>query len=207
LTFFKRLIDSIDSTKKPWSDSDAIFTLSSAYISLEAKLNLKSTGRCGICVQKSGNDDADAAAAVDLNELKVTIKNLLDASRKTDFKLSYGIQIDTHYGQLWIIVDAKTVEDSVACITVVSEALEEMRPFYELQSAVFEFGKDGNKEEPFYLIYDYELDKFYPFVPIIGRQKARNDQQEINIMKAVEDDKLPFDDNSSRWYPKWNLPF
>jgi hypothetical protein len=203
LTFFKRLIDSIDGTKKSRSDSDAIFTLSSAYISLEAKLDLESTGRCGICVEKTDND----AAAAELNELKVIIENLLDASKKTDFKLSYGIQIDTYYGQLWIIVDAKTLEDSIACITVMSETLEEMGPLFKLQSAVFEFGKDGNKQEPFYLIYDHELDKFYPFVPIIGRQKARNNQQEINIMKAVEDDKLPFEEDPSKWYPKWNLPF
>ncbi len=204
MTFFKRLIDSIDGTKKSQSDSDAIFTLSSAYISLEAKLDLKSTGRCGICVEKTDND---AAAAAELNEFKVTIENLLDASKKTDFKLSYGIQVDTYHGQLWIIVDAKTLEDSIACITVMSETLEEIGPLYKLQSAIFEFGKDGHKQEPFYLIYDYELDKFYPFVPIIGRQKARNNQQEINIMKAVEDDKLPFEEDSSKWYPKWNLPF
>lgn len=203
MTFFKRFIDSIDGTKISRSDSDAIFTLSSAYISLEAKLNLKSTGRCGICVEKTDND----VAAAELNELKVTIENLLDASKKTDFKLSYGIQIDTYYGQLWIIVDAKTLEDSIACITVMSETLEEMGPLFKLRSAVFEFGKAGNKQEPFYLIYDYEIDKFYPFVPIIGRQKARNNQQEINIMKAVEDDKLPFEEDPSKWYPKWNLPF
>jgi hypothetical protein len=83
LTYFKRLIDSIDGTKNSQSDSDAIFTLSSAYISLETKLNLKSTGRCGICVEKTDKDaGAAAAAAAELNELKVTIENLLDASRK-----------------------------------------------------------------------------------------------------------------------------
>jgi hypothetical protein len=128
-------------------------------------------------------------------------------SRKTDFKISFSTQIDTYYGQLWIIIDAETVEDSVACITVVTETLEQKGSFYKLQSAVFEFGKDGNKQEPFYLIYDYELDKFYPFVPIVDRQKARNSQQEINIMKAVENDRLPFEDDSSKWYPNWNLPF
>lgn len=200
MIFFKRFIDNFDGRRKSQSDSDAILTLSSAYISLETKLDLKSTGRCGICVKKTD-------AEVDFNELKLTIENLLDASKKTDFQLSYGVHIDAYYGYLWIIIDAKTIEDCIACITVVSETLEQEGSLIQLQSAVFEFGKNGNKHQPYYLTYDYKLDKFYPFVPIIGRQKARNNQEEMKIVKAVWDDKLPFEEDTSKWHPIWNLPF
>lgn len=72
-----------------------------------------------------------------------------------------------------------------------SETLEQEIDMILLKSAVFEFGKKGSKHQPYYLIYDYELDKFYPFVPIIGRQKARNNREEKNMMRAVSNDKLP----------------
>jgi hypothetical protein len=64
MTFFRRFIDSISGDSgKTNSDSDAIFTLSSAYISLQTRLNLIYTGRCGICIRKT-------AADISFNELK-----------------------------------------------------------------------------------------------------------------------------------------
>jgi hypothetical protein len=201
MTFFKRFIDSIggDSPKAD-SDSDAIFVLSSAYISLETRLNLIYTGRSGICIKKT-------AVNISFDELKLSIENFLEASKKTDLKLSFDVSIDEYYDLLWLVIDVRSIEDSVACVTVVSETLEQEGDMILLKSAVFEFGKKGNKHQPYYLIYDYELDKFYPFVPIIGRQKARNTREEKNIMRAVSNDKLPLEVDESRWDPIWQLPF
>ena len=200
MTFFKRFIDSIGDSRKTNSDSDAIFTLSSSYISLESKLNLINTGRCGICIKKTD-------AEVSFNELKLSIENLLEASKKTDLKLSYGVSIDEYDDLLWLVIDVRSIEDSVACITVVSEILEQKGPMIMLESAVFEFGKKGSEHQPYYLIYDYELNKFYPFVPIISRQKARNSREEMNMMRAVSDDNLPLEEDESKWDPIWHLPF
>jgi hypothetical protein len=200
MTFFKKFIGSIGDSRKTNSDSDAIFTLSSAYISLETRLNLIYTGRCGICIEKT---DAD----VSFNELKLSIENLLEASRKTNLKLSYDVSIDEYHDLLWLVIDVRSIEDSVACVTVVSEILEQEGPMILLKSAVFEFGKKGSKHHPYYLTYDYELDKFYPFVPIIGRQKARNSREEMDMMRAVSNDKLPLEEDESRWDPIWHLPF
>jgi hypothetical protein len=200
MTFFKRFIDSIGDNRKTNSDSDAIFTLSSSYISLESKLNLINTGRCGICIKKTD-------AEVSFNELKLSIENLLEASKKTDLKLSYGVSINEYDDLLWLVIDVRSIEDSVACITVVSEILEQKGPMIMLESAVFEFGKKGSEHQPYYLIYDYELNKFYPFVPIISRQKARNSREEMNLMRAVSDDNLPIEEDESKWDPIWHLPF
>jgi hypothetical protein len=200
MTFFKRFIDSIGDNRKTNSDSDAIFTLSSSYISLESKLNLINTGRCGICIKKTD-------AEVSFNELKLSIENLLEASKKTDLKLSYGVSINEYDDLLWLVIDVRSIEDSVACITVVSEILEQKGPMIMLESAVFEFGKKGSEHQPYYLIYDYELNKFYPFVPIISRQKARNSREEVNMMRAVSDDNLPIEEDESKWDPIWHLPF
>lgn len=200
MTFFKRFMDSIGDSRKTNSDSDAIFALSSSYISLESKLNLINTGRCGICIKKTD-------AEVSFNELKLSIENLLEASKKTDIKLSYGISIDEYHDLLWLVIDVTSIEDSVACVTVVSEILEQKGPMILLESAVFEFGKKGSEHQPYYLIYDYELNKFYPFIPIISRQKARNNREEMNMMKAVSDDNLPIEEDESKWDPIWHLPF
>ena len=200
MTFFKRFIDSIGDSRETNSDSDAIFTLSSAYVSLETRLDLIYTGRCGICIKKA---DAD----INFNEIKLSIENLLEASKKTTLKLSYDVSIDEYRDLLWLLIDVRSIEDSVACITVVSEVLEQKGPIILLKSAVFEFGKKGSKHQPYYLTYDYELDKFYPFVPLIGRQKTRNSREEMNMMRAVSNDKLPLQEDESRWDPIWHLPF
>ena len=201
MTFFKRFIDSIGGdSPKANSDSDAIFVLSSAYISLETKLNLIYTGRSGIRIKKTGVD-------ISFDELKLSIENFLEASKKTDLKLSYDVSIDEYHDLLWLVIDVRSIEDSVACVTVVSEILEQEGAMILIKSAVFEFGKKGSNHQPYYLTYDYELDKFYPFVPIIGRQKARNSREEKNIMRAVSNDKLPLEEDESRWDPIWQLPF
>jgi hypothetical protein len=201
MTFFKRFIDSIGGdSPKANSDSDAIFVLSSAYISLETRLNLIYTGRSGICIKK-------AAVNISFDELKLSIENFLESSKKTDLKLSYDVSIDEYYDLLWLVIDVRSIEDSVACVTVVSETLEQEGDMILLKSAVFEFGKKGSEQQPYYLIYGYELDKFYPFVPIIGRQKARNSREERNMIRAVSNDKLPLEEDESRWDPIWQLPF
>ncbi len=200
MTFFKRFIDSIGGdSPKANSDSDAIFVLSSAYISLETRLDLIYTGRSGICIKKT-------AVNIGFDELKLSIENFLEASKKTDLKLSYDVSIDEYYDLLWLVIDVRSIEDSVACVTVVSETLEQEGDMILLKSAVFEFGKKGSIHQPYHLIYDYELDKFYPFVPIIGRQKARNSREEMNMMRAVSNDKLPLEEDESRWDPIWHLP-
>ena len=201
MTFFKRFIDSIggDSTKDN-SDSDAIFVLSSEYIRIETRLNLIYTGRSGICIKKT-------AVNISFDELKLSIENFLEASKKTDLKLSYDVSIDEYYDLLWLVIDVRSIEDSVACVTVVSETLEQEGDMILLKSAVFEFRKKGSEQQPYYLIYGYELDKFYPFVPIIGRQKARNSREERNMIRAVSNDKLPLEEDESRWDPIWQLPF
>ena len=137
---------------------------------------------------------------------------LILTSMRSNYQLkiswkSYDVSIDEYRDLLWLLIDVRSIEDSVACITVVSEVLEQKGPIILLKSAVFEFGKKGSKHQPYYLTYDYELDKFYPFVPLIGRQKTRNSREEMNMMRAVSNDKLPLQEDESRWDPIWHLPF
>jgi hypothetical protein len=72
----------------------------------------------------------------------------------------------------------------------------------------------NNKSQ--YLIYNYKLDKFYPFVPLFSsadvegsslRKKGnRNYDQELKIMGQIKDE-LPLEKEVNLWYPIWNVPF
>jgi hypothetical protein len=44
-------------------------------------------------------------------------------------------------------------------------------------------------------------------VPIVDRRNTRDKQEEIKIMEAVKDDRLPFEEDMEEWRPIWYLPF
>jgi hypothetical protein len=196
LNFFRRLRESISTSgggsKKRETDSDTISSLSSAYIALNTRLDLKSTGRSAICIK---NVDL-----VPFGEMKHEIENFLDAS-KADFEITYRTIVDP-YEYLWIIIMTKTLEDNVAAITSIGDTIEERGFSDKLLAAIFDFN-DGSTAN--YLIYNYKLDKFYPFVPINEQQKRRDHDKELKIMSAVGDE-LPVEKNMSNWYPIWNIP-
>ena len=199
MIFLKRLIENLNGDRDSQSDSDAISTLSSVYISLGSKLGLKSTRRCGICVERLNG--------VQFEKLKSYVEKFLNTIKERVFDLSYSIHVDNNRDYFWIIIDASRIEDNVACIIAVGEILEQNSFPQQYVSAVFEFSKDGTENQPYYLIYNYKLDKFYPFVPIVNRRYTRNKLEEIKIMKAVKDEKLPFEEDMEDWRPIWYLPF
>jgi hypothetical protein len=183
-----------NTTKKIQADFDAINSLSSAYVTLETKLNLTSTGRTAVCIKR--------ASAQEFNEMKQEIEKFLEAS-KADFDLSFRAVVDP-YDYLWIVILSKTIEDNVAVITAIGDTIDQKGFSDRLLASVFEFN-NGTLIE--YLIYNYKIDKFYPFVPINEQQKQRNHSEELKIMSALIDEKkLPFEKDMSRWYPIWNIP-
>ena len=207
MSFFKGLrkrIDDHDDAHKltqTKTDSAAIFLLSSAYITLENKLGSKSTGRCAICVKSVNTPD--------FNEMKQYVQDFLNSanSNKTDFEISFQTVVDS-YGYLWIILNGKAIEDTVAAINATSDTINEKGFSKQLLAAIFEFTNGYNTQ---YLIYNYKLDKFYPFVPRGGGargggQQTRNNEEEMKIMAAIANE-IPFEKDLSFWYPIWNLPF
>jgi hypothetical protein len=183
-----------NTTKKIQADFDAINSLSSAYVALETKLNLTSTGRTAVCIKR--------ASAQKFNEMKQEIEEFLEAS-KADFDLSFHTVVDP-YDYLWIVILSKTIEDNVAVITAIGDTIDQKGFSDRLLASIFEFN-NGTLIE--YLIYNYKIDKFYPFVAINEQQKQRNHSEELKIMSALIDEKkLPFEKDMSSWYPIWNIP-
>jgi hypothetical protein len=196
MSFFSRLWrrSSGNTSKKIEADFDAINSLSSAYIALETKLHLKSTGRTAICIKRANTPQ--------FNEMKQEIEKFLEAS-KANFELTFRTAVDP-YNYLWIIILSKTIEDNVAAITSIGDTIEEKGFSDRSLASVFELNNGTTNE---YLIYNYKLDKFYPFVPINEQQKQRNHSEELKIMSVLADEKnLPFEKEMSKWYPIWNIP-
>jgi hypothetical protein len=192
MDFLGRLKDRIGENRKVDTYTGSISSLSSAYISLKNKLNLKSTGRSAICIK-----NANYKLFTDMVE---EINRFLDA-RKLDFELAYRTIID-QYNCLWFIIVGKTLEDVVAATMSVSDTIE-LRGFSdELLVCVFDFIDDDLVQ---YLIYSYKLHKFYPFVPTGKQQNKRDHSQELKIMAAVGND-IPFESDMLNWYPIWDVP-
>jgi hypothetical protein len=203
LSFFRKIRKSIlYDKKKSKSDSDAIFSLSSAIITLETKIGLKATGRCALTT-KSAN-------GMYFDQMKDEVQRFLNIS-KPDFELTYRTVIDS-YGYLWMILVGRMPEDILAAITAVSDTIQEKGFSAQLLAAIFEFsqgqkaiGTQNNNENMQYLIYNYKSNKFYPFVPFIGK-KTRNTEDEMKLMATIQD-QVPFEKDMAMWYPLWDLPF
>ncbi len=176
-------------------NSDAIFSLSSAYITLEIKLGLKNTGRSAMSIK--------AVDGMHFSVMREDIQHFLDAS-KTEFNLRYRTVTDS-YGYLWVIIEAKHMEDILAGITAIGDTVYEKGFSDKLLAAIFQFSNniENNNNSIQYLIYNYKRNNFYPFIPI--GQKKRDTEQEMKILSALGQE-MPFEKDMSFWYPMWDLP-
>jgi hypothetical protein len=190
LRFFGKFIKKKYNSK---TDSDVLFSLSSAYLTIESKMGLKNSGRCALSLK--------SISGMYFNEMKDDIKRFLDIS-KTDFELTYRTVIDS-YGYLWVILEGKKMEDLLAGISAVGDTVDEKGFSDQLLAAIFEFTDDRNRKE--YLIYNYKRNTFYPFVPLDNGKKSRNTEEEMKIMATIGDE-VPLERDMTLWYPLWDLP-
>lgn len=194
MNFFKRLGNNNYHANDHQIDSQALFTLSSGQISLETKLNLKSTGKAAISLKSvSGRFFAETMSEV---------QNFLDVS-KTDSDLSYQVANDS-YGYLWIILQSAEIEDIISAISAVGQTINDRGFSKQLFAAVFQFSNsNNNKTHDRYLVYNYNLNKFYPFVPVNKNERDNEIEREIMVTIVAE---MPCEKDASLWYPIWGLP-
>jgi hypothetical protein len=174
------------------TDADALFSLCSAQITLETNLDLRYTGKAAMSLKSvSGRFFTEAVAE---------IKHFLDVS-KADSDLSYRI-INDSFGYLWIIFESSKIEDIILGISAVGQIIHDRSLAKQLLAALFQFSnKKNNNDANQYLVYNYTLNKFYPFAPL--NENKRDDKIEREIMKTIVDE-LPVEKDVSLWYPIWN---
>jgi hypothetical protein len=171
---------------------DRLFAISTAYVTFETELNLKTRGVAGIVFQRL--DTADFASMVSEME-EVVRASGEDTGTKVENK-------DDEFGYRWMILRDEDFDDLVVGVNAVSDALQLGGYGDRVLAAVFAF-EDGDKK-PLYWIYNYKRGAWYPFVPA-GGEKQRDTERELRL-KAQLGSELPIEPELERWFPLWGIP-
>jgi hypothetical protein len=182
------------------NDSDLIFSLSSSHVTLDMKIGLVTTGRCALVI-KAGNGKY-------FRETEQEVKRFLDSIETEESSSTVDLHHDTitdHQGYLWIILYGKRIEDLLVGLTAIGDLFIERGFSNQTLAAVFQFYNENDNDQSSFLVYDYKLNKFYPFVPVSHKRKIRNNAEEMKIMETIAEE-IPFERDKDLWHPLWNLP-
>jgi hypothetical protein len=170
---------------------DRLFAMSTAYVSLETGLGITPAGAAGIVFQPLATADFESIVS-DTEEL------LRSAAADTGTKVETA---DDEFGFSWIILRDPEFEDLVVSLNTVSGELQGSGYGDRLLCCVFPFEEKGRRV---YFIYNFKRGAFYPFVPAPG-EKARDNERELRLKAQVGPD-LPFEEETTRWFPLWEIP-
>ena len=176
--------------KKP--APDRLFAMTTAYVTLEMSLGLKTTGRAAIVFQQL--DTADfAQLARDMQELITATTQ--EAGTTVEAR-------DDEFGYRWMVLVDPDFDDLVTGISAIGGELELGGYGDRILAAVFPFADEGGRRV--YWIYNYKRGAFYPFVPAAG-DKQRDNAHELRL-KAQMEGELPVEAELERWFPLWGAP-
>jgi len=171
--------------------ADRLFALTTAAVTLETELGLKTAG-AGAVVFKG-------LSAGDFTRVESDIQQLLEAvAADCGAKLE---RRDDSYGFTWIVVRDPDLEDQVTAVHTVASELAAQGFGEQLLAATFRF--DGGKH-PVYWIYGYKRGAFWPFVPT-GEDQKRDNAEELEL-KAKLEGELPIEQDLSRWFGVFDAP-
>jgi hypothetical protein len=172
------------------SNSDRLFAMSTAQVTLETSLGMKSRGVAAICFQQIAN--ADFADLV-----KQATELIESASKDTGTTLE---QADDDFGYRWIVFHDPDFDDLVTSVNTVADELQAGGYGDRVLAAVFPWDDAGKKVD---FIYNFKRGRFYPFVPTGDKQ--RDNESELRLKAQLEQD-LPFEPELERWFPLWDAP-
>jgi hypothetical protein len=169
---------------------DRLFALSTAGVTLDTELGLKTAGAAGIVFKPLSAGEFVRAE----NELQ----ELLDAVA-TDSGTRLERKSD-RFGYEWIVVRDPELEDQVATVHAVAQGLQERGFGEQLLAAVFKL--DGARH-PVFWIYGFKRGAFWPYVP--KGEKDRDNAEELEL-KAKLEQELPIEQDLSRWFGLFDAP-
>jgi hypothetical protein len=177
---------------KQAAPTDRVFAMTTAQVTLEMQLGLKSTGKAAIVFQP--------LATADFEQI---VRDMEEVVRSSGDDTGTTIETsDDDFGYRWMILSDPDFEDLVVGINAVSTALEAGGYGDRVLAAVFPFRDEPGK--PVYWIYNYKRGSFYPFVPAPGAQQ-RDSEREMRL-KAQIGSELPIEPELERWFPLWGIP-
>jgi hypothetical protein len=173
--------------------SERLFALSTARVTLEAELGLKTAGVGGIVFKPLSAGEFVRAE----NDLQQVLDAVATGSgsrleRKSD-----------DYGYEWIVVRDAELEDQVTTVHAVAQGLEEAGFGGQLLAAAFKFEPKFGEGKDVYWVYGYKQGAFWPFVPT--GEKERDNAEELEL-KAKLDEELPIEQDLSRWFGLFDAP-
>jgi len=170
---------------------ERLFALTTAAVTLDVELGLKTAGVGGICFKP--------LSAGEFARAESDIEQLLDSvAAESGSKLQ---RRDDSFGYSWVVVRDSELEDQVTAVHAVAQGLEEQGFGEQLLAALFKF--DGGKH-PVYFVYGYKRGAFWPFVPT-GKDQERDNAEELEL-KAKLDGELPIEPDLSRWFGLFDAP-
>jgi hypothetical protein len=170
---------------------ERLFALTTAAVTLETELGLRTAGDGGVVFKPLSAGDFVRAE----NDLQQLLDGVAaDSGSKLERR-------EDSFGYTWIIVRDPDLEDQVTTIHAVAQGLEEQGFGSQLLAAVFKF--EGGKH-PVYWIYGYKRGAFWPFVPT-GEDQKRDNAEELEL-KAKLEKELPVEQDLSRWFGVFDSP-
>lgn len=185
------MLDSVlGKSKLPKANTDRLFAISTAVVTMELNLNLAPSSSAGICFKSMDMSSYQAVR----EEIEGLLKHSA-AETGTDYRLEKD-----EYNFLWVILKDPDFEDLVTTIHMVSQTLIESDFGEQLLCAVYRFESNG----PVYWIYNFKQGSYYPFVP---REKNKRDNSMEMRLKSLIEKELPVEKNLEKWHPLWGMPF
>ena len=172
---------------------DRLFAMSTAYVTLEAELGLRSRGVAGIVFQ--------ALATADFQSIVAEMEEVVRGTGEDT-----GTEVETTddaFGYRWMVLRDRDFDDLVVGVNAVSSALDSGGYGERILCAVFAF--EDTEGRPAYWIYNYKRGAFYPFVPAPGGDQARDNERELRLRAQVGSE-LPIESELERWFPLWGIP-
>jgi hypothetical protein len=186
------LLDTLLGRTKPKQPNlDALFSLPSAAITLQAATDLVPTGTGSVCFS--------AAEGHAFSDVEKDVRELLDVSAKDAPPIE--VTKDS-YGYTWLVVrrPADQLDSLVTDVHAINSALADSGFGPQLLCSLINFSRPGNRLA---VVYLYKRGTFYPFVPT-GREQ-RDNALEIQV-RGVLQDELKIEPELSRWFPVWDAP-
>lgn len=189
-----KFLDALLGRTKPVApDLDALFSLPSAAVGLEAAVALRPTGVGAVCVKP--------AEGADFGRAHAEVAALLQLDDGTPVEQSTDA-----FGYVW--TTARPGADRLADVVT---GLHAANTTYEragfgpglLCSLVGFTGQIDGRTRSVGLVYLYKRGTFYPFAPLGGQQ--RDTALELQVRAAVAGD-LRVEPDLSRWFPVWGAP-
>ncbi len=172
---------------------DRLFALTTAYVTMETELELRSRGAAAIVFQPLETSDFNQI----VQEAEEVVRGLGDeAGGKID-------STDDPYGFRWVIVRDSDFEDLVVALNGLSTSLESGGYGERILCAVFAF--EDARGRPVYWIYNYKRGKFHPFVPMSGGAEERDNERELRLRAQIGSE-LPVEPELERWLALWGIP-